>query len=467
MKKVETTNAETGGKTAALASFAVELKAEQIPQSALRAARHCLTDAIACAFFGSLFPWSRIVVDATERPAGLTPVPGLSVKTDPGTAALLGGTFAHAFELDSLRKPGVGAHPGATVALPALAMGQALGKSGVEVLAAIVAGCEVMFRIGLATLHSAEARGFHAPGITGVFGSAVACGRLMGLNKSQMANAFAISGSMTGGLLRFAASGDGGMIKRLHLGRAGQSGVSAARLAMAGYEGPSDVLEGHFGVLENFAEHSDSSQLIDGLGTRYEIEKLCLKRYACHVTAQAPVQMLRDWMSEHGFDGSHIASIHADVPKKLASNHADREPGGDLALAQYSLPFMLSFASFFDMDDPFVLTVDAIKDARVQDLAGRVELKADPELKGWATRVRVSLKDGRVFAGAPSSFIGCPEMPLDETQLRQRFARLTAAFPQEPMGRLLGQLEGLKDVSNIQSLNLSVQPTTAQTGVAV
>ena len=67
------------------------------------------------------------------------------------------------------------------MALPAFAMAQAQGASGRELIAAIVAGVEVMFRIGNATLHTPEHIGFHAPGLTGPFGAAAACGSLLRL----------------------------------------------------------------------------------------------------------------------------------------------------------------------------------------------------------------------------------------------------------------------------------------------
>src|SRR5207245_6391518 len=140
----------------------------------------------------------------------------------------------HGFEFDTLRKPGTGVHPGATVALPALAMAQAVEGSGADLIAAIVAGIEVMFRVGAATLHSPEKVGFHAPGLTGPFGSAAACASLMRLSPQQTANAFGIAGSLAGGLLAFAKAGSGGMVKRLHLGRAAEGGVTAARLAQRG-----------------------------------------------------------------------------------------------------------------------------------------------------------------------------------------------------------------------------------------
>src|SRR5690554_2756225 len=98
------------------------MRCEDVPEEARRMARVCLIDAVACAIFGSRFPWSKMVVEASTLEAGPCAVPGWSGNTSPEKAALLAGVFAHAFELDSLRKPGAGVHPGATVALPALFM---------------------------------------------------------------------------------------------------------------------------------------------------------------------------------------------------------------------------------------------------------------------------------------------------------------------------------------------------------
>src|SRR5436190_11878872 len=159
--------------TERLAQYAAAVRYEALPATAVERAKQCLIDAVACAIFGQRFPWSQIVLAealATGE-GGPCRLPGVPDKRlHPPQAALALGTFSHAFELDNLRKPGTGVHAGATVALPALAMAQAQGASGRELIAAIVAGVEVMFRIGNATLHTPEHIGFHAHGLTGPFG---------------------------------------------------------------------------------------------------------------------------------------------------------------------------------------------------------------------------------------------------------------------------------------------------------
>jgi 2-methylcitrate dehydratase PrpD len=409
-----------------LAAFAVALTFDDLPESVVTRAKHCLIDAIACAAYGQRFPWSAMVLEeaVASGAGGPCQLPGvIGSRLHVPQAALALGTFAHAFELDNLRKPGAGVHGGATVALPAFVMAQSCGASGRDLVTAIVAGIEVMFRIGAATLHSAEKVGFHGPGMTGPFGSAAACASLLRLSAAQTTNAFGIAGSLAGGLLAFAKSGSGGMIKRLHLGRAAESGVIAARLAQRGYEGPPSVLEGRYGLLEAFCEETDASLLTSGLGETWEIDRLCIKRYASHVTTHVPVQMLRALIERHGFSGDEIDEIAIDASAKVASHHSDPDPG-DIMLAQYSVPFCLALAAYYDPRDPDVFSDRTAADARVRDLARRVRVMSDGGRTGWAAHIAVSLRDGRRFDDAQELFLGCPETPMSEEQLRFKFERL-------------------------------------------
>ena len=77
-------------------------------------------------------------------------------------------------------------------------------------------------------------------------------GKLLKFDAPKMTNALGIAGSTSAGILEFAHSGNGAMVKRLHLGRAAESGVLAASLAADGFTGPSTVLEGKFGFLKAF-----------------------------------------------------------------------------------------------------------------------------------------------------------------------------------------------------------------------
>lgn len=416
------------GRAAAviLAEFAHDLRHEDIPTDVIDLARTCMVDAVACSAYGARFPWSRMIAEhaAADGASGRCRLP--MVDHPPLRAqhvALMGGAFAHAFELDSLRKPGAGVHAGATVAIPAIAVAQEVGAEPEELLRAIVAGTEVMFRIGNATLHSAEARGFHAPGITGPFGAAVAAGVLRKLSVDEMTNALGIAGSMGGGLLAF-ARGSGGMVKRLHLGRAAQSGVVAVDLASRGLEGPDRVLEGNFGTLEAFCPKSDPAKLTADLGAEWEFSHLCLKRYACHVTCQAPIEFLRGAMAEHGFSGAEIASVELGVSQKVLSHHGNPIPK-DIAGAQYSVPFAFSAAAFGDPDDPRTFETSPDR-PEVKDLAAGIRLvPGDLGDEKWGAEVTLRLHSGRTIEGRRMHFRGTPESPFTAGDLSRKFSRLT------------------------------------------
>lgn len=413
-----------------LAEYAAGLRYDDIPADVAARARDCIMDTVAVATFGSTFPWSKAIASYARRTGGggRCTLLGSSDKLHPPAAALANGALAHAFELDNLRFPGAGVHPGATVAAPALVMAEEVGANGRALIAAVVAGCEVMMRVGAASLHTSEKLGFHAPGLTGPFGSAVACGRLLGLDADGLVRAMGIAGSLSSGLLEFARSGTGGMVKRLHLGRAAEGGVLAASLAADGFDGPATVLEGEYGFLRVYCSDSDPALLTKGLGEEFEVMKICLKRYPCHVTAQTPVQSVRSLMDEHGFAGADVASLTVRGSDKVLSHHNIPEPG-DMMLAQYSVPFCVALALFRDPDDPASFSDDARSDPQVAEMAKRIDVavqaRSNEPGMGWFSTVEVTLKDGRRFERAAESFRGTPKTPLTLDELKAKFRRLT------------------------------------------
>jgi 2-methylcitrate dehydratase PrpD len=418
-----------------LAGFAADLTDAGIPAAALERATHCLVDAVGCAMFGGRFSWSQIALSQTSLDPGRTPLPVAS-GARPGDireAALVWGTRAHAFELDSLCRPSAGVHPGATVALPALAMAHALGASGRDLLRAIVAGCEVMFRIGTSTLHSPERRGFHAPGLNGPFGAAVACGMLLGFSRDQFINALGIAGSLGSGLLAFSRAERGGMVKRLHMGRAAEGGVLAAQLAAGGFDGPDTVLDGTFGFLQAVTDDNDPSLLTAGLGSEWKITSLCLKLFPIHITAHAPVHLLRTLMQGHEFEGGEIAALRMGVSEKVLSHHTGRAPR-DVMQAQYSVPYCTAIGAYRDLGDPHTLTDDVLTDRRIRALAECIVLepKRDGNAKGWGVDMTVTLRDGRSFDEVIEDFPGCPAIPFSADRLQQKFRALTADVGPEP-----------------------------------
>ena len=404
-------------ETVRLAEYAAALRYEDLPASVVQQAEACIIDTVAAAICGSALPWSRIVIDYAERtgPGGKSHILGRGSTVQAPAAALANGALAHAFELDSLTRPGAGAHPGATVLPPALAVAQEQGADGRALIAAFVAGNEVMIRIGRATGHTNEARGFHAPGTTGPFGAAIAAGHLLGLDAGRMTNALGIAGSLCGGLLEF-ARGDGGMVKRLHLGRASEAGVLAASLAAQGFTGPRTVLEGQFGFLRVFCTSWDEAELTRSLGDEFVVTSTALKRYPCHATAHPAVKAIRDLQAEHGFAAAEVEAITITGSERVVERHNILDPA-DLMLAQYSIPFSVALALCREARDPESWDESALADPQIRSLCRRVRLVHG----GEPNTVAITLADGRRLERRAETGM------LEAGELADKFQRLTRA----------------------------------------
>jgi 2-methylcitrate dehydratase PrpD len=416
-------------ETEILAEYAATLRYEEIPADVIERAKQCITDTIATTIFGSDLPWSRMIAQFAQSnaPGGNSSIlmPG-GARVHPPAAALANGAFAHAFEMDNLTWPNTGVHPGATLLAPGLAVAQERGNSGRELIAAVVAGAEVMIRIGRATRHRNESRGFHGPGTTGPFGAATACGRLLKLDGSRMRNALGVAGSLACGLMEFARSGTGAMVKRLHLGRAAESGVLAASLAANGFTGPASVLEGEFGFLRVFCGGEfDVAELTRELGQSYATRVITLKRFPCHITAHTSVQAILDLRAEHGYGAAEVSSIHIAGNEKMAGVNNIPSPA-DIMMAQYSIPFCVALAHVRDPRDPRSFDEAALRDPQIRALVSRVKITvADDPPTPLAAAVTVTLHDGHVLTRSVSDFKGTPQRPLDEAELRDKFLLLT------------------------------------------
>jgi 2-methylcitrate dehydratase PrpD len=442
-----------------LADFAVKLDFDRIPQSVAERAKDCIIDIVGVCSFGSTVPSSKPVLSYVEHygKGGKSTVLGTPLKAQAPMAALANGAFAHSFEMDNLVSPSVGVHPGASLLPPALAVAQETEVSGRDFITAVVAGFEVMHRIGAAAHETSEKLGFHAPGVTGPFGGVVAAGRILKLNAEQMTNALGIAGSLCAGVLEFAKSG-GGTVKRMHLGHGAQSGVMAALFARDGFAGPATILEGKFGYLNVFCRDGDESRLTADLGEEWRTTRVMFKRYSCHITAHVPVTTILALKSRFGFSGSDVAEITVASGEKMLSHHNIPEPR-DMAMAQYSTPFCVALACFRDPRDPASFSDTALNDPAIRDLCRKVKLELRQHAPGrnlMGSRVNVRLKDGRQLDEELEHFPGMPDQPLDRTGLREKFETITAAVRQKRPAALFDSIAGLERVPDVGALSWSL-----------
>src|SRR5439155_5536445 len=282
---------------------------------------------------------------------------------------------------------------------------------------------------------------------TGRFGGAVAAGHLLGLDTAAMSNALGVAGSACGGLIEF-ARGDGGMDKRLHLGRASEAGVLAASLAACGFAGPPTVLEGEFGFLKVFCTKWDTAELTRGLGEDFVVSTTVLKRYPCHAIAHAAVKAVRDLQAEHGFTGAEVEAITVTGTPRMVERHNILEPA-DLMLAQYSIPFSVALALCREARDPESWDETALADPQIRGLCRRVRLVPEPSggHGGMASTVTITLANGRRLERRAENGM------LDAGELADKFLRLTrAARDEQAATTLFERLQRLEQEENLDWL---------------
>ena len=443
--------------TQRLARYAIDLSYRRIPDEVIDRAKACILDTLAVSLYGSTKPWSRIVSEFVRDTGvrGHSTVLGESWKAQAAQATLANGVMAHAFELDNVRQPGAGVHPGATAFLPAFAMAEEKRAGGKALLTAFVAACEVMSRIGVAAGNSLERRGFHAPGLTGTFGAAVAAGRLLGLNEREMVNALGIAGSYSGGLIEFSRCQEGAMIKRLHLGKAAEGGVTAALLASRGFAGPESILEGKFGFCRTFSDSPKLSYLTHRLGRTYESLNICIKRCACHINAHAPIEALQKLREQVGFNPEDIREIVVGGIEKLLTHHAIYQPK-DLMMAQYSIPFCVALSVYCDPTDPASFDDGKLKDKKILALMRKVRLKVDHEIeqRGWDRAARVTVGLGmKKHHALVIHFKGTPKNPMSNLEVAEKARKLVhPVFSENRLGRLVETIHNLEKVDDASKI---------------
>jgi hypothetical protein len=140
-------------------------------------------------------------------------------------------------------------HPGTSIIPSALVAAELTGASGKDFITGVVAGYEVSERMGADFIAQLMSRGFHPGPVFGLFGAAIAAGKIMGFDAEQMNSTIALCASLAGGNPEAARSGG----KALREGAAVRNAMLAVTLAQAGHAGGETVLEGDAGFYHAFA----------------------------------------------------------------------------------------------------------------------------------------------------------------------------------------------------------------------
>src|ERR1700687_2370281 len=281
-------------------------------------------------------------------------------------AALANGPAAHSVELDEVPTES-SLHPGVAVIPAALALAEEIQATPKALLEAIVAGYEVTMRVGNAlNPASAYVRGFHPTGVAGVFGATMAAGRLLGLRPDALTHALGIAGTLAAGSLEYLA--DGAWTKRLNPGWAGHAGITAARLAQAGFTGPATVFEGRLGVLHAYTDAPHPDRLLGDLGDlkALQVMRVSIKPYACCRYNHGLIDCILQLTREHRIEPERVQRIRLGVLSGGALLVADpieqKRAPVSIVDAQFSAPYAAAVALVYCMGGIDAYTPEKLHD---------------------------------------------------------------------------------------------------------
>jgi 2-methylcitrate dehydratase PrpD len=433
-----------------LSRYAINLRYDDLSEEVREKAKMHLLDTVGNILAARELPWSKMAIEVVKKTGGTaqSTVMGVKGKYPIVMTALANGTMAHGVDADDSGARPSWAHPGSCIIPAAYAAAEAEKSTGEQLIAALVAGYEINCRIDSAVYPGLRNRGFHATGVVGTFGAAVAAGKLMGLTEEQMVNALGLAGIQAAGLEEWLTSGD--MSKRLHAGKAAMNGVLAAMLAREGYTGPSTVFEGKYGFLNTHAESYDTARLTEKLGTEYKIMGCKFKPYACCHELCPPISMALEIQKKHGVKPEDIVKIRIGLNHVTAENqlkvaetplHAQNHAAVAVAIALVKgHAFMNEF--FDDYRDPEVIK-----------LGKKAEVYTDPEIdaifpKKIGTRLEIITKDNTYHLFEDD------KQPVPYSFIKEKFTALASpTLTGAKIKKTINTIDKLESLKNVDELS--------------
>lgn len=351
----------------------VALRYEDLPPEAVHWAKISLIDTIGCALAAVNEEAPRIAerVLAEGAADGPSLVWGTQRRVRVLDAAVINGTAAHALDYDDVGSS-IAGHPSIPILPGIVALGEALGASGRDLLLAFVAGWETQARIGRGVnMHHYE-KGWHPTATLGVFGGTAGAARLLGLDAERTATALAIAVSLAAGV----KANFGSMTKPLHAGQSTRHGVYAALLAREGFTAQAEAFEHKQGFFEVFngAGHYDADRIFERWADPLDIldPGVGLKQYPCCASTHSAIDATLLLREKHGLTPERVARIESFTHARALA-HTNRPDPRSTLDAKFSVQYCIARALMHGEVTFDHFEGEAYRDPRVRALLERIE----------------------------------------------------------------------------------------------
>ena len=443
---------------AQLAAHFHEFDYRGLPQASQAAVKRLLLDYLGVAIAGSRTESGRVARAFVQDAGGRAEAAliGDTVRVPAAHAAFANAISSHSIELDDIDVLAL-FHFSPPVFSAALAAAEQQCAGGRQLLVALAAGCEMMERVSKAANSSLRNRGYHTTPTCGVFGAAVAAGKLYRLTPARLTSAFGLAGAQASGLMEMYGPS---MQKRFNPGPAARNGVTAAGMARIGFTGADTIFEGERGFLRAFTDQSDASQLVAGLDQPYQLD-IEFKPYSCARPIHNAIDCALEIRNRHQPALDAIKHIGMARHPDWAHYHQNKTPQ-TYHEAQVSLPYSVAVALKEGQALLKQYNDRKLADPVLRRISDFTDITVDATLpRGVSCRMTMTLSDGREFVSQVDYPKGSIQNPMSDDELRAKFDSLAApvvgAARAAQIAERVARIEQCGDVR--QLMRLTAGPT--------
>lgn len=342
---------------------------------------------------------------------------GTGKRLDAPSAAALNtmANFVHSYNDTHLATV---AHPAGAPTSAVLALAEAQRVTGEEAILALVLGIEVACRLAN-VIAAPPARchvGLSTHGVTNVIGTAVAAGKLLGLDEERMLWAIGLAVTQAAGL----RSAHGSMASKLIGGMAARAGLMSAFLAADGFTCGEQPIEGPKGFAAVFGLPAHLPHALDRLGTHYETTINAFKPFPAGIVNHAAADACLKLAARENLDPQQIERVDLAV-HPMTMKLCDRPQPADRMQGLVSVQHWAAVALLYRRAGLREGTNACVQDPAVAAMRARIQARADASLDSDAAAVSVHLKDGRTLAFRLEHCQGSEARPMTDAELDEKF----------------------------------------------
>lgn len=431
------------------ANYFAAFDARILPAPVLENAKACLLYGLAVGIGTRRARPAQLALAATERKresGGITRfIDGAA--TSQGSAA-----FANAVLLSG-RVQG-DSHPcghiGGVIIPSAIAAAQDASASGAQLLSGMVAGYESALRIGRDHAADLSLRGFRTTPAYGVFGAAVATGRMRGFDGVIMRNAIGLAANFAGGLREYVDAGT--EESPFQAGFAARNGVYVADLAGSGLKATPTALSGGAGFYRAFAKKNIDygERLNEKLGEDFEFTTVTWKQYPACQFLRGVIRGVSELRKDAA--GAAVKSMAIRMHPYEADFIGVRFTGPFESPAQtvMSAPFCAALA--WTSGTASFNGLRKFDDTAVNALVPKINIVTDTTRKRYEPHIAIELDNGRTLEWTETAGDSNYRVTWDAATHMAYQLCDEVAVPRERAQALIDVVAAIETLDNVQPL---------------